>query len=259
MNWSPSVVFPTPVGPVRMLMVPLSSPPCKSSSSSGTPEAMVSRMNCWRCCSGSRCGNTFMPPSVRRTAKVGSPKLGDADRAAFRLKMQVDDAGAHKLEVVIRSGAVPFGGIENGCSLLDQKAQEREHLFAELERIGGEVAKLRHSIEKDPLRLQMLDLLHDLPSHRLAFDFGRRKNIVGLHFGEEGRVGREIQEVDRGEIKPKHVGIGTQFRFRFPQRYKKAALSSDRSFGEKVQAERRFPTSGTAAQEVGALLDEPAI
>src|SRR5260370_29817897 len=103
--------------------------------------------------------------------------------------MQVDDAVAHKLEVVIRSGAAAFGGIEDGGPLLDEKPQEGEDLFAELERIGGKVAELRHGIEKDPLRLQMRDLLLDLPGHLLAFDFGTRKNMIGLHFGEKGRGG----------------------------------------------------------------------
>jgi hypothetical protein len=37
------------------------------------------------------------------------------------------------------------------------------------------------------------------------------------------------------------------------------SIYTGRSFGEKVQAKRRFPTPGTAAQEIGALLNEPAM
>ena len=56
MNCIPSVVFPTPLGPLKMEMVPRSIPPPSISSSSGMPEEITSTTNSLSWAAGIRCG-----------------------------------------------------------------------------------------------------------------------------------------------------------------------------------------------------------
>src|SRR5437660_269684 len=153
---------------------------------------------------------------VRPTTEIGAAKFTHVYKPLILLKRQRDDSVTHKLQVVIGRGSTSFGGKENSSSLLDEKTQKGEYLFAELKRVAGKKPELGHGVEKDSLRLQLLDLLQKLLSDRFPFDFSGRKDVVALHFCEKCSFSREIQKVHMGQIKAERLGIGLQFTFRFP-------------------------------------------
>ena len=228
-NCIPSVDFPTPLGPVMIVIVPRSRPPWVSSSSSGTPNGICSGSNGTANSSGSSRGKTSIPAIAQPQgmpsgAKIGAAELHYPDPPPAYPEFQLDDGIGDELKILVRR-LVGFRREKHRRADLAQVAEKRQRLLAELERIGGEIPKLRQPVDEDPRRLLRRHFLADAPRDRLPLHLRRRENIVIVAVREKRGIGAEVQKRDPFRPKAEPFRIAAQFALAFAEGDEEARLA----------------------------------
>jgi hypothetical protein len=190
---------------------------------------------------------------------VGAAELGDGHVAAKLVEAELDNAVGHELQVIVRHGHAVLRGQQHRSAAFSQEAQEREHLLAKLENVGGEIAELRERVQKDAGRLLLADDGGDAAGDRLSLDLGWREDIVGLHFREIAGSRAEVKKMDAGEVHAQPCAIGAEMLFRLLQGDEQHAFAAGDPRAQEVHPQSGLAGAGAALQQIGAPGEQSAI
>jgi hypothetical protein len=247
--------LPTPLGPLKIEMVPRSMPPHLGDEALFVRAGDEARID--------------LHPAAGETQRVPPPgearaaQLRDRDRppqaAVVRRRVQLQDAVAHEAQVVVGAVDRRLRAHHHGRAVLDQVAQEGERLPAELDPVRGEIAQGGDRVDEDAHRLALLDRLDDPPRGRIALDLSDGEDVVALPLREELGGGGQVEDGQPGEVQPLRPGVGPELGLVGLQRDEQRALPALQPRAEEVEAERGLAGARPPAQQVGASRDEPTL
>ena len=196
---------------------------------------------------------------VPTRAEVGTAELGDAYGALFPAIAQLEDAVGHEAQIAVRGLRGRLRGKEQGHPLFGEKAQEGQHLLAELEGVAGEQAELGHAVQKDAPGLLLLNLFDDSLRERFALHLGRGEQVVGLHLGEELGGGAQIQEGDVGQIETEFLAVLADALPGLFEGDEQGFFTGGHSGGQEVEPQDGLAGARSAAGQIRASGDQTAV
>src|SRR5712691_1772775 len=106
--------------------------------------------------------------------EVRSAKFEDAHGSMVKRAFEMNNT-VH----IARACTIVRGNNESG-SLLRCKSEERLRKTPMMKSIRRKISKLAKAVDENSRRIAVADRLRDLRCDGLAFDLGRRKDVVGL-------------------------------------------------------------------------------
>ena len=184
-------------------------------------------------------------------AELHHPELPTRAPVLRRARVQCDDPMGDALELQVGAFHGAVVQQQHGAPAPGEELLHREDLASVTQRTASEEPHLGNGIEHHAHRPRPLHMLEKRLHRGAELELGRMEHgglPVRLHV-----LGRELVDVDAGEVPSMGVRHGLQLFLRFGERDVQATLPEADALKQELQRERRLAGSGITFDEVQVI------